>query len=546
MNKHTVHLICPETGAALASVKQMLEEHYTLERHDSWTNTYLKPESGSNGLFQPICPLLVFADELTQVTMEKTVKNVERSEKELPVLYISKPSLLDKLKPLMTSQDDFIAFGCEQEELLYKLEQIIFRCDQVRKLTRDLKEASDIALLSMSNSSELGEISRFILKSYSCENFEELMDAIFETLNIFNLQCSALIVVDDQVCERIAEGKEAALIKEKLLNNPYKGRITKLGKEMIVSYPHVYIMAHDMPIFDDNCYGRLTDNLSVLGNCFEARVDGIHSEQELNAAGQAKTMFLATMSHELRTPMNSVIGYTQRLIKKLDGRLNEKEQRHLQAIKRNGDHLLSVINDILDMSKIEIGQMEIHPESMDVVPILTNVYDQLMPIAKNNDLTLKLELAINDKEISADPQRVTQIMMNLLSNAIKYTEKGSVTVGLDCGYDDEIGECVFVAIRDTGIGISEEDQKKLFGNFIQIDSAHSRKVEGTGLGLAISDFFATSHGGRIDVDSAEGAGSCFTLILPVHAKYQSLESQANAHCQTANPVGTRLSASHNT
>ena len=386
---------------------------------------------------------------------------------------------------------------------------------KVNERTRDLNEASEIALLSMSHSSELGEISRFILRSYKCRNFDELFVALFETTESFLLECSALVVVDDEVTVQSSSGIVSHELKDTLLKYHDTKRIIDLGKEMIISYEHGSIITHNMPTNDPARHGRLTDNLALLGNCFEARVRGIEAEQKGEAASRAKTMFLATMSHELRTPMNSVIGYTGRLMKKLDGRLSEKESRQLDAIRRNGDHLLKLINDILDMSKIEVGQMEIFLEPVDVVVLLKNVFDQLLPIAMNHNLEFNFESDCDSVKTDVDPKRFTQIVMNLVSNAIKYTKEGSVTLQLSVTQDMEVGDALAINIQDTGIGISIEDQQRLFENFVQIDSATSRTVEGTGLGLAISAFFAKRHGGRIDVKSTVGEGSCFTLLIPI-------------------------------
>ncbi len=514
----TVHLLAGNDPALKAMVLKGLDGLYEVNCCERW-----KDIPGSNNdpklLLKPTTPVIIPVDDVEQTSQGLTSLKIngQAIDKRHPVLLLFSGGMIGELASLIHAHDDFLDSKFNTDELALKLDRIIARTDSQKKLSRDLNEASEIALLSMAHSSELGEISRFILRSYKCKTYDELFFALFETTESFLLECSALVIVDDAVTVQSSAGVVSQELKDTLLKYHGTKRVIDLGKEMIISYDHGSIMIHNMPKDDPARHGRLTDNLAVLGNCFEARVRGIEAEQKAEAASRAKTMFLATMSHELRTPMNSVIGYTGRLIKRLDGRLSEKEFKQLDTIRRNGDHLLKLINDILDMSKIEVGQMEIFLEPVEIASLLRNVFDQLLPIAMNHNLEFGLELEPTCEKINTDvdPKRFTQIVMNLVSNAIKYTQEGSVTLSLSCTHDPEVGDAVAIAICDTGIGISEEDQERLFGNFVQIDSATSRTVEGTGLGLAISAFFAKRHGGRIDVKSTVGEGSCFTLLIPV-------------------------------
>lgn len=515
---NTVHLIAnndPEVTKNICScLHQLFDINYCLKWEDI---------PGSNDdqklLLQPTTPVIVCVKNDNIAAVVTGLKSLALPDSDLdkrhPVLILAHRDLVSTLGSLIHPHDDFLDIHFQPEELNLIIDRIIARTESHKKLSRDLNEASEIALLSMSHSSELGEISRFILKSYKCKTFEELFASLFETTGIFTLKCSALIIVDDAVTVEASTGVVTQELKDTLLKHHGTTRVTNLGKEIIISYEHGSIMIHNMPEGDPSRHGRVSDNMAVLGNCFEARVRGIEAEQKAESASRAKTMFLATMSHELRTPMNSVIGYTGRLIKKLAGRISEKEAKQLDAIRRNGDHLLNLINDILDMSKIEVGQMEIFLEPVDIAHLLRNLFDQLYPIAMNHNLKFDIKLEVDSLNTQVDPKRFTQIVMNLISNAIKYTKEGSVFIELICKKDDNLGDVVCIAVTDTGIGISKENQERLFGNFVQIDSALSRTVEGSGLGLAISDFFAKKHGGRIDVSSEEGKGSCFTVVIPM-------------------------------
>lgn len=514
---HTVHFIQQQTSELSSSVQAALAQQFDVKIHKNWMSLPGK-NNDPKLLLQPTTPVVVLYDEAEKDKLEGELEKLKvtgsEQNKRHPVLIIVDRDQIESAQKLIHAQDDFLTTAFTHAELLFKIEHLLSRNDAVKKLARDVKEASDIALLSMMHSSELGEISRFILESYNCNNYEELFVALFKTLESFMLQCSALVIVDDTVTLQSHNGICTEEIKEKLLKFHDTKRIISLGKEMIVSYKRTSIIVHNMPLDDEAKCGRVADNMAVLGNCFEARVEGIDAEQKAQAASRAKTMFLATMSHELRTPMNSVIGYTGRLIKKLEGRLSEREARQLDAIRRNGDHLLNLINDILDVSKIEVGKMEIHLEPINITTVLRNVYDQLLPIAANNQLLFKLQLGSENLTTQVDPKRFTQIIMNLVSNAIKYTKEGRVELSCRIFQDNTIGNAIAIAIKDTGIGISEENQAKLFDNFVQIDTALTRKVQGTGLGLAISAFFVQRHGGRIDIQSLEGEGSCFTVVIP--------------------------------
>lgn len=227
------------------------------------------------------------------------------------------------------------------------------------------------------------------------------------------------------------------------------------------------------------------------------------------AANRAKTEFLANMSHELRTPLTSIIGFSGVLLDQIFGQLNEKQQDYIAKISSSGWHLLSLINDLLDLSKIEAGKEELTLESIIVEEVCQACLSMIEERAHNRGLDLSLAIASEVTTCTADKRRLQQILFNLLSNAIKFTPSGSVTLKVySC--EDTINFCVI----DTGIGISPADQAVLFQPFQQLDSGINRKHEGTGLGLALSRRLARLHNGDITLTSELGCGSCFTLHLP--------------------------------
>ena len=233
--------------------------------------------------------------------------------------------------------------------------------------------------------------------------------------------------------------------------------------------------------------------------------------RQLEAASRHKSEFLANMSHELRTPLNAIIGFSEVLAEKMFGNVNEKQAEYLQDILESGRHLLSLINDILDLSKIEAGRMELEPADFDLPSAIDNALTLVRERATRRGITLGCSIDEQLGVIHGDERKVKQVLLNLLSNALKFTpEGGRVDVG---GRLD--GEVAEVSVTDTGIGIAPADQEAVFEEFRQVGAAE-RKAEGTGLGLALSRKFVELHGGRIWVQSEVGRGSTFTFTLPVN------------------------------
>ena len=216
------------------------------------------------------------------------------------------------------------------------------------------------------------------------------------------------------------------------------------------------------------------------------------------------------MSHELRTPLNAIIGFSEVLIERMFGELNEKQEEYLKDIFSSGRHLLSLINDILDLSKIEAGKMELELTSFDLPAAMENALTLVKGRAGNHGIALGLEVDRRLGEVIADERKIKQVLVNLLSNAVKFTpEGGRVEVRAAPANGG-----VEIAVSDTGIGIAPEDQEAIFEEFRQVGTDYARKREGTGLGLALTRRIVELHGGRIWVKSEVGRGSTFTFTLP--------------------------------
>jgi signal transduction histidine kinase/DNA-binding response OmpR family regulator len=235
--------------------------------------------------------------------------------------------------------------------------------------------------------------------------------------------------------------------------------------------------------------------------------------EQLAAASQHKSQFLANMSHELRTPLNAIIGVTEILLEDAHDLKREDELEPLERVLRAGRHLLALINDILDLSKIEAGKMELHLESFPVAPLVEDVVKTIQPLAQKNANELVVSWAGDAGTIHADQTRLRQALLNLASNATKFTERGKVTINVTRMAADGFDWIAF-AVVDTGIGMTPEQVARLFQEFVQADASTTRRYGGTGLGLAISRRFCQMMGGDITVESEPGRGSTFTIRLP--------------------------------
>jgi signal transduction histidine kinase len=232
--------------------------------------------------------------------------------------------------------------------------------------------------------------------------------------------------------------------------------------------------------------------------------------RQLEIASRHKSEFLANMSHELRTPLNAVIGFAEALTKKMAGEVNAQQAAYLENIREAGEHLLALVNDILDLSKIEAGRMELQLSRFDLPRVVAQAMTQVRPRALGEEVELIKKIDSNVGEIEADERKIKQVLLNLLSNAVKFTPKGGkVEVSAKAN-----GKKIEVSVRDTGVGISPGDQARLFENFARVGD---RRREGTGLGLALSKRFVELHGGKIGVKSEVGKGSTFTVVLPMGA-----------------------------
>jgi len=258
-----------------------------------------------------------------------------------------------------------------------------------------------------------------------------------------------------------------------------------------------------------------TDEGVLVSSAIRDATERRRFEQKITEANRMKSRFLANMSHELRTPLNGIIGFSELLVDEKVGPLSAKQKEYLNDVLGSGRHLLQLINDVLDLSKVEAGRMDLHPESFRVVDAIDEVTALLAPLATQKRIPLRLSVSAKIDQVTLDRRKFKQVMFNLVSNAIKFTPDGG---HVDVVVDHWSAAVLRLVVRDDGIGIRGEDIPRLFAEFQQLDSSSARPYGGTGLGLALTRKIVELQHGTISVNSTPGTGSTFTVMLPLDAQ----------------------------
>ena len=404
--------------------------------------------------------------------------------------------------------------------------------EALKKANDELEERVEMRTieLRMTNESLNHEIAERKAAEEKLRLFRNLIDQSSDAVFVNDPESGRILDANSRACRNLGYSYEELLNMKALDieadipdNFSWEGYLREVKEKghMIVERRHKRKDGAAFAVEVNVNYITLEKNsymLAVVRDLAERKVaENLRIENErLAYVNQAKSEFLANMSHELRTPLNSIIGFSDLLIKKIPGELNAKQEHFIDNILKSSRHLLFLINDILDLSKVEAGKIELIIERIPVTETIEETLSLIKERAIRHNVSIKKEYDPALDYIEADRQRVKQILLNLLSNAVKFSEKegGIVTIRTK-----REGEMMQISVSDTGIGIREENLGKLFREFEQLDSGVGRKYGGTGLGLAITKKLVELHGGKIRAESRYGEGTTFTFSLPLKSDY---------------------------
>lgn len=386
----------------------------------------------------------------------------------------------------------------------------------------DVLHDSNVYKPSPDNSQNVADLIRSGKGSDIMNNLQAILGDINKTeKRILEEKSNDLSDIKTRTYLTILLGAAIAAIFAILISIVFSLSITKPIKMLIQATENITKHHYQQPIDleSDVDLGTLIKNFNAMQVAIKVREDELKMKNSaikaqmviIGEANKLKGQFLANMSHELRTPLNSIIGFTTRAIRKCADILPPIQLDNLKIVKSEADHLLELINDLLDYSKLEAGKVELHLERFNLDEVIEEVNNMATALMEGKPLKYEQEIFnVGNIPITSDRLKVKQIIINLMSNAIKYSEKGTIKLSVDL-----MGTFYCLKVLDEGIGIASENLVNIFDEFRQVDGSYTRKIGGTGLGLSITKKYAEMLGGRIEVTSTLGAGSCFTVYLPI-------------------------------
>ncbi len=464
-------------------------------------------------------------------------------------------AIMEQMRDIRSTTEDIEVFICDfEQEIIYSThsEKLRTRLSDSIQSRAALKTLDEILLTGMPSESQFEDETsgrkRFlyffpILNQQECHHCHGASRKVLGTM--------AIRMDVERAYETVVAQRNRTIFLT-IVGVSLVALITWLVVNRVINYP-VRDLANKARQFADgdmtvSFSGRMEDEIGILGKTFNDMVGAVSSarrtleeeilrkttllnernrlinllekaNRELRQLDQLKSTFLANMSHELRTPMNSIIGYTDLLIDGVDGPVNPEQAKSLEKIASNSRYLLQLINDILDISKIESGKMTLSPKELDLSWVIESAVSAFEPLLRKKQFSLTCSVDPQVSRIYGDEDTIRQILMNLISNAVKFTEEGGITVtakpserGVGPGESPVFAE---IGVGDTGIGIREEDLGVIFDKFVQVDLTTVRQQEGTGLGLSIARGLVALHKGMIWAESEFGKGSCFRFTIPL-------------------------------
>ena len=386
-------------------------------------------------------------------------------------------------------------------------------------LKAELKDANDIALTALRSNGELGVVINFLENSFSCEDHVAVGQQVFKAMRAFGLKSSIQLRVESgaiNIADEEFEGQEQEFKFLSRLRS--KGRLFDFGEHTMVNYDHISLLIRNMPVDQPDKHGRIKDNVAVLLNGAEARIKSIEGATQ---ADRVKSEFLANMSHELRTPMHAILSFSNMGSSRLEKVDRAKLGHYFERIRIGGNRLLLLLNDLLDLSKLESGKMEFIMEKGDLSNVIQRAIQEVETLCWDKELKIVVKPSATPTISYFDEEKMLQVIINLLSNAIKFTPNGKqITLFFDNNLSAKpkgqhlSTELMTLVVDDQGLGIPPGEEAAIFDKFIQ-SSKTKTGAGGTGLGLSIVQEIIHAHNGYIIATGNPDGGARFRVSLPL-------------------------------
>jgi len=441
-------------------------------------------------------------------------------------LIINNITIEEKERLFQAGGDEVIIAPCGENELLYKIKHHTRHQKEKSDFNIQIDEASQMALLAMENSSDLGGVVNFVKEAVNSKSYSELAEQVFAATSLYS--DSSLIEVKgyDQYHYFYSSGETDTDMQRFLLSQKGENRLIKTGEMIQVNHEHFVLLLDGLPVNDPAKMGRISDTLVMLSDAANRFAKGLSTEESLNKAESSRRRFLTTLSHELRTPLNGILGFSKALIgKDAEQTLGNSGLDALSRIIESTGQINAIITTLIDISSTSTGTQGLADEHIDMNALISKLRKEFTQKAEDK----KLEIEFNSPtglSMIGDYKKVVSMLSHLIDNAIKFTDQGSIDINVNTDLDQLKGQQILFSVRDTGIGIDTQDQKRVLTEVGQLNNDHNRRHYGVGLGLYYINLASQQLNGSISIDSKLNQGSTFTLSLPIGEEPQAPTPEA--------------------